>query len=201
MVIKVCGLKDINNINQLMNLNLDLMGLIFYNKSPRFFDLNFVPKSTKKYVGVFVNESIEIIKKKVRKYSLEYVQLHGDESKDFCEEISAFCKVIKAFRIDENFKMSETEIYSNHCKYYLFDTLTKSYGGSGEKFNWDVLLNYNHKKEFILSGGISLESTKEIANIKKKLPKLIGIDINSKFEIIPGLKNTEKIKKFIKSIK
>ena len=97
--------------------------------------------------------------------------------------------------------MNSIEIYSNSCKYYLFDTLTKSYGGSGKKFNWDIILKYSHKKDFILSGGLSIESIKEIVNIKKKLPNLIGIDINSKFEIRPGLKDTQTIKKFIKSIK
>ena len=117
MLIKVCGLNNKENINQLMNLNIDFLGLIFYNKSPRFFNLNFLPKSTKKYVGVFVNESIEIIKKNVEKYNLEYVQLHGDESKSFCKEVSDFCNVIKAFRIDKNFDIYSIEVYSNFCKY------------------------------------------------------------------------------------
>jgi len=202
MLVKVCGLKDEKNIDDVSNLDIDFMGLIFYRKSKRFFDKDYlVKKNNKKIVGVFVNETIDEIKRISKKYDLDYVQLHGDESKSFCKEASAFCNVIKAFRIDENFEMNSIEGYSNFCRYYLFDTLTKSYGGSGKKFNWDIILKYSHKKDFILSGGLSIKSIKDILNIKKKLPNLIGIDINSKFEIRPGLKDTQTIKKFINSIK
>tara|TARA_A100001011_G_scaffold340475_1_gene372614 strand:- start:3827 stop:4435 length:609 start_codon:yes stop_codon:yes gene_type:complete len=202
MLVKVCGLKDEKNIDDVSNLDIDFMGLIFYRKSKRFFDKDYlVKKNNKKIVGVFVNETIDEIKRISKKYDLDYVQLHGDESKSFCKEVSAFCNVIKAFRIDENFEMNSIEGYSNFCRYYLFDTLTKSYGGSGKKFNWDIILKYSHKKDFILSGGLSIKSIKDILNIKKKLPNLIGIDINSKFEIRPGLKDTQTIKKFINSIK
>ena len=201
MIIKVCGLNNSENINQLMKLDLDFMGIIFYEKSSRFFSSGVLPKSEKKYVAVFVDESLEVIKKLINIYKFEYVQLHGNEDEKFCKELSSFCNVIKAFRIDDTFDLNDIEKYSKYCKYFLFDTFTESYGGSGKKFNWDLLLNYDHKKDFILSGGINLELISSIKKLKNQLPNLIGVDLNSKFEIKPGLKDINRVKKFIKSIK
>ncbi len=201
MIIKVCGLNNSDNINQLMKLDLDYMGIIFYKKSSRFFSSTTLPKSEKKYVAVFVDESLDFIKKIINKYKFEYVQLHGNEDQKFCKEISSLCNIIKAFRIDDKFDLNEIEKYSKYCKYFLFDTFTESYGGSGKKFNWNLLLNYNHKKDFILSGGINLELINSIKKLKNQLPNLIGVDLNSKFEIKPGLKDVNRVKKFIKSIK
>ena len=201
MIIKVCGLNNGDNINQLMKLDLDFMGIIFYRKSSRFFSSRILPKSEKKYVAVFVDESLDVIKEIINKYKFEYVQLHGNEDEKFCKEISNLCNIIKAFRIDDKFDLNEIEKYSKYCKYFLFDTFTESYGGSGKKFNWNLLLNYSHKKDFILSGGINLESINSIKKLKNQLPNLIGVDLNSKFEIKPGLKDVNRVKKFIKSIK
>lgn len=201
MIIKVCGLNNSENINQLMKLDLDFMGIIFYKKSSRFFSSDVLPKSEKKYVAVFVDESLDVIKKLINIYKFEYVQLHGNEDEKFCKELSSLCNVIKAFRIDDTFDLNDIEKYSKYCKYFLFDTFTESYGGSGKKFNWDILLNYNHKKDFILSGGINLELISSIKKLKNQLPNLIGVDLNSKFEIKPGLKDINRVKKFIKSIK
>lgn len=201
MIIKVCGLNNGDNINQLMKLDLDFMGIIFYEKSSRFFSSDVLPKSEKKYVAVFVDESLDVIKKLINIYKFEYVQLHGNEDEKFCKELSSFCNVIKAFRIDDTFDLNDIEKYSKYCKYFLFDTFTESYGGSGKKFNWDLLLNYDHKKDFILSGGINLELISSIKKLKNQLPNLIGVDLNSKFEIKPGLKDINRVKKFIKSIK
>jgi len=201
MIIKVCGLNDGDNINQLMKLDLDFMGIIFYRKSSRFFNSATLPKTEKKYIAVFVNESLDVIKEIINKYKFEYVQLHGNEDEKFCKEISSLCNIIKAFRIDDRFDLNEVEKYSKYCKYFLFDTFTESYGGSGKKFNWDLLLNYDHKKDFILSGGINLELISSIKKLKNQLPNLIGVDLNSKFEIKPGLKDINRVKKFIKSIK
>lgn len=201
MIIKVCGLNNGDNINQLMKLDLDFMGIIFYRKSSRFFNSATLPKTEKKYIAVFVNESLDVIKEIINKYKFEYVQLHGNEDEKFCKEISSLCNIIKAFRIDDRFDLNEIEKYSKYCKYFLFDTFTESYGGSGKKFNWDLLLNYDHKKDFILSGGINLELISSIKKLKNQLPNLIGVDLNSKFEIKPGLKDINKVKKFIKSIK
>jgi len=201
MIIKVCGLNNGDNINQLMKLDLDYMGIIFYRKSSRFFSSATLPKSEKKYVAVFVDESLDVIKEIINKYKFEYVQLHGNEDQKFCKEISSLCNIIKAFRIDDRFDLNEIEKYSKYCKYFLFDTFTESYGGSGKKFNWNLLLNYNHKKDFILSGGINLELINSIKKLKNQLPNLIGVDLNSKFEIKPGLKDVNRVQKFIKSIK
>jgi len=201
MIIKVCGLNNGDNINQLMKLDLDFMGIIFYRKSSRFFNSATLPKTEKKYIAVFVNESLDVIKEIINKYKFEYVQLHGNEDQKFCKEISSLCNIIKAFRIDDRFDLYEIEKYSKYCKYFLFDTFTESYGGSGKKFNWDLLLNYDHKKDFILSGGINLELISSIKKLKNQLPNLIGVDLNSKFEIKPGLKDINRVKKFIKSIK
>ncbi len=201
MIIKVCGLNNGDNINQLMKLDLDFMGIIFYRKSSRFFNSATLPKTEKKYIAVFVNESLDVIKEIINKYKFEYVQLHGNEDEKFCKEISSLCNIIKAFRIDDRFDLNEIEKYSKYCKYFLFDTFTESYGGSGKKFNWNLLLNYNHKKDFILSGGINLELINSIKKLKNQLPNLIGVDLNSKFEIKPGLKDVNRVKKFIKSIK
>ncbi len=201
MIIKVCGLNNGDNINQLMKLDLDFMGIIFYRKSSRFFNSATLPKTEKKYIAVFVNESLDVIKEIINKYKFEYVQLHGNEDEKFCKEISSLCNIIKAFRIDDRFNLNEIEKYSKYCKYFLFDTFTESYGGSGKKFNWDLLLNYDHKKDFILSGGINLELISSIKKLKNQLPNLIGVDLNSKFEIKPGLKDINRVKKFIKSIK
>ena len=201
MIIKVCGLNNGDNINQLMKLDLDFMGIIFYRKSSRFFNSATLPKTEKKYIAVFVNESLDVIKEKINKNKFEYVQLHGNEDEKFCKEISSLCNIIKAFRIDDRFDLNEIEKYSKYCKYFLFDTFTESYGGSGKKFNWDLLLNYDHKKDFILSGGINLELISSIKKLKNQLPNLIGVDLNSKFEIKPGLKDINRVKKFIKSIK
>ena len=201
MIIKVCGLNNGDNINQLMKLDLDFMGIIFYRKSSRFFNSDILPKTEKKYIAVFVDESLDVIKEIINKYKFEYVQLHGNEDEKFCKELSSLCNVIKAFRIDDTFDLNDIEKYSKYCKYFLFDTFTESYGGSGKKFNWDILLNYNHKKDFILSGGINLELISSIKKLKNQLPNLIGVDLNSKFEIKPGLKDINRVKKFIKSIK
>ena len=201
MIIKVCGLNNGDNINQLMKLDLDFMGIIFYRKSSRFFNSDILPKTEKKYIAVFVDESLDVIKEIINKYKFEYVQLHGNEDEKFCKEISSLCNIIKAFRIDDRFDLNEIEKYSKYCKYFLFDTFTESYGGSGKKFNWDLLLNYDHKKDFILSGGINLELISSIKKLKNQLPNLIGVDLNSKFEIKPGLKDVNRVKKFIKSIK
>ena len=201
MIIKVCGLKEINNINQLNEIDIDLMGFIFYNKSSRFIDFEINNSHiTKKKVGVFVNESLKNIKKKIKNYNLNYVQLHGDETPKFSEKLMNYCKVIKAFRISENFDFDSTNQYTDCCDLFLFDTFSKNFGGSGKKFDWKRLKDFN-KKKFILSGGIDINSVDEINNIKNENDYLLGIDINSRFEISPGLKDIKKVNMFIKKLK
>ena len=198
--LKVCGMKYPDNIRKLSELKPDFIGFIFYDKSKRFIGdgldvskLN-IDKLIEK-VGVFVNASIDYILEKLKKYSLDLVQLHGNESPEFCKELQQqSIKISKAFQVDENFDFSELASYYDVCDYFLFDTKTKLYGGSGKKFNWQVLEKYDNKKPFFLSGGIALDDIAEIKKLKNL--NIYAIDINSKFEIEPGLKDIEKIKQF-----
>jgi len=145
---------------------------------------------------VFVNSSVEEIILTQIKYKLDYIQLHGNENAEFCKELFLKnIKIIKAFGIDEYFDFSETLEYKPYCSYFLFDTKTESHGGSGKKFDWQIL-NFNKVgMPFFLSGGIDEEDIEEIKKIKNK--NFFAIDINSRFEISPALKNIEKIKLFI----
>ena len=201
MKVKVCGLKQQSNIEELMQLQIDYMGFIFYEKSPRFVNINLgfdfirtIPKHIKK-VGVFVNKNYNSISDKVGLYDLDVIQLHGEESPEICAELKSHAKVMKVFQINEGFDFKQLEKYISAVDYFLFDTPTVNYGGSGKAFNWQLLENYNYNIPFFLSGGIRDEHIEKIK--KLKIPQLIGIDINSKFEIEPGLKNTNKIREFI----
>ncbi|MCF6169301.1 phosphoribosylanthranilate isomerase [Lutibacter sp.] len=224
MKIKVCGMRDQENVSSLLALKPDFVGFIFYNKSKRFatdFPQVKFPSTIKK-VGVFVNETVEGIIDKVNKYQLDVVQLHGDETAEFCQKLmntftelsQSSCtersrsvistqlnhqiKTIKAFSVGENFDFNLTKPYEKYCDYFLFDTKGKEYGGNGIKFNWKILKNYNGSVPFLLSGGISKEDSTEILSfLRRQESKLcIGLDINSGFEIEPALKDIEKIKEF-----
>ena len=194
MKLKVCGIKYSDNGIAVAKLVPDFMGFIFYARSKRFvgadFEMPEIPSSINK-VGVFVNDEVSTILEKAKTYNLNYVQLHGDESPAFCKLISNKVKVIKAFGVDDFFDFSSTLEYENYCEYFLFDTKTQSYGGSGMKFNWNILSKYIGKKLFFLSGGIGLE---EVVGFPKINSKLFAIDVNSKFEISPGLKDINKLK-------
>ena len=201
MKIKVCGLKHQSNIEELMQLPIDYMGFIFYKKSPRFVEENLsfdfmrtIPKHFKK-TGVFVNENSYSICNKIAHYDLDMVQLHGNESPEICLELKSYTKVMKAFQINDHFDFERLENYSSVVDYFLFDSSTENYGGSGNAFNWQLLEKYNVDIPFFLSGGISEEHIEEIKQLN--IPQPVAIDINSKFETEPGLKNIAKIKPFI----
>lgn len=207
MKIKVCGMKNPNNIEELSFLSINYMGFIFYPKSPRYIAglkpeiLNILSDSTKR-VGVFVNEKIASLFKTIEKYGLDAVQLHGNETPQYCEDlIETFPEItiIKALSISDIMDIEKTDEYEEVCDYFLFDTKTSQYGGSGQKFNWEILNSYKGNKPFFLSGGISMEDIEEIKNIQH--PNLYGLDLNSKFESEPGLKDLYLVKKFIKKIK
>jgi phosphoribosylanthranilate isomerase len=201
MKLKICGMKYPNNILEVSQLLPDYLGFIFYEKSSRFFDgeIPEIPKSIKK-VGVFVDATLEEIISKIEKYNLNAVQLHGNEDSTFCFElmgkISTHIQTIKVFSVDDNFDFKVLENYENACDYFLFDTKGKLHGGNGVTFNWQILEKYNSKKPFFLSGGIGIEEIEKIVkslqcnDSTKNLP-IFAIDVNSKFEIEPGLKNTE----------
>ncbi len=206
MKIKVCGMRDPENLQGLLALKPDFVGFIFYNKSKRFVDFFpqvTIPKEIKK-VGVFVNETIEEVLKIVEKYQLDAVQLHGEETPEYCKELKIWhlercqkaepLQIFKAFSVDDNFDFSETNAYQEVCEYLLFDTKGKDYGGNGIKFNWEVLQKYQGKTPFLLSGGISKNDVFAIKNFKHHA--FAGIDINSGFEIEPALKNINEIKEF-----
>ncbi len=209
MKIKVCGITQASQLKALDDLGVDYVGMIFYSRSPRYM-LNKLTSDTLqslqlaiKKVGIFVNASEEDILTQVELYGLDIVQLHGDETPSFCNHISDHVKVIKAFRI--NIKNEQNidwmiKPYEDFCDFYLFDTGgTGNYGGSGEKFSWEVLKNNTINKPFFLSGGIGLEDIDAIKSFTH--PFLYAIDINSKVEIEPGVKNLDKVKQFINQIK
>lgn len=196
--VKVCGMKHLDNIGALLRLKPDMIGFIFYEKSPRF--VHKVPKGidygeTKK-VGVFVNEKVKSILDFAQQYSLDYIQLHGSESPKKCSEIkkSGFY-VIKAFSVDDDFDFRKTRLYESVCDLFLFDTKGAQPGGNGKVFDWEVLNNYEGDVPFLLSGGISNGMQNEVLKIKH--PQLIGVDVNSGFEIAPGLKNIRELQNFI----
>lgn len=202
--LKICGMKYAANIADVAALQPDYLGFIFYAKSPRFINdvsaelIKYVPPSIKT-TGVFVDENIELVKATVFKCQLKAVQLHGNESVNYCEEIKLTgVEVIKAFGINEDFDFSKLLNYVNVVDYFLFDTQTPQHGGSGKVFDWKLLQNYTLNKPYFLSGGIDLNHVDTINEIED--PRLYALDINSKFEIEPGLKDTPKIKEFINKL-
>lgn len=200
MLLKVCGMRDAENISELVKLKPDYIGFIFYDKSKRFvtsFPEVEIPSEIKK-VGVFVNETIDELIKIAEENNLEAIQLHGNESPDYCEELRVLLirkvEILKAFSVDDDFDFSTTMAYQKVCDFMLFDTKGKEHGGNGVKFNWQVLDNYKGETPFLLSGGISKVDAAEIKKISHKT--FAGIDVNSGFEIEPAFKNIEDIKEF-----
>jgi phosphoribosylanthranilate isomerase len=198
ILIKVCGMKNAKNIKEITSLDIDFIGLIFYKKSKRFIDTE-IPKNDTQKVGVFVNEKIAIIEEKIKAYDLSFIQLHGDESPQFCSTLkSKNIQIIKAFRVDDNFDFNSTKKYESFCDYFLFDAKGKDYGGNGIVFNWDILNHYKGTLPFFLSGGINIHSLESIKDFHHE--KLFALDINSGFEIEPGLKDVNLIKGFINTL-
>lgn len=201
MKLKICGMKYPENIIEVASLLPDYMGFIFWEKSARYFDgtIPNLPHSIKK-VGVFVNEDRDTILDIVSKYNLQAIQLHGNESVDFCQEIKnnieVQIEIIKVFSADEAFDFKVLEPYESVCDFYLFDTKGRLPGGNGTTFDWEILKNYPSSKPFFLSGGIGLEEIKNVVEIGKTNLPLYALDINSKFEIQPGLKDVESVKDF-----
>ncbi|HET9430816.1 MAG TPA: phosphoribosylanthranilate isomerase, partial [Chitinophagaceae bacterium] len=191
-------------------MGVDLAGFIFYEKSPRFARKKISPAIMKKTggriakVGVFVNMAFDELMKTVEDYRLDMVQLHGDESERFCEKVANYVTVIKAFRLSDNDPIEwMVRPYNEGCDMYMFDTLGAGYGGTGKKFNWEVLKGKTFNKLYFLSGGIEPgdeEKLKAFAN-EPEGKKMFAIDINSKFEVSPGVKNMEKVKEFVERLR
>lgn len=201
--LKVCGMKFAANIAAVAELQPNYLGFIFYDKSPRFISdvsaelIKYIPAEIKT-VGVFVNEDLEVVKQKVKAHQLKAVQLHGNETPDYCQQLKGSfneLEVIKAFGIDEDFDFKILEAYLDVVDYFLFDTKTIAHGGSGKTFDWQILKQYRFDKPYFLSGGIDLEhavSLKEIEDLR-----LYALDINSRFETEPGVKDVGKIGAFV----
>lgn len=199
--LKVCGINDYNTLIQLNALEPNYLGFIFYEPSPRCLTLdktvlrNVNPSILK--IGVFVNEDYLKVVEKCKLFNLQGVQLHGEESIEYLILLKSLLPeliISKAFLIDYTFDFNQLLPYSDLVDYFLFDSKSDLYGGSGKKFNWQKLEEYNLNKPFFLSGGIEVNDLNKIKEINH--PQFIGVDINSKFEIAPGIKNIELIKKF-----
>ncbi len=225
MKIKVCGMKYVENIQQVAELNPDYLGFIFYEKSKRNFE-GIIPEFSNsiKKTGVFVNEYIEIVLSLIEEYRLDAIQLHGDESIDYIKELKNQLEKSRAIKIEENrsikkkknqhyisknqleiikvfgikdeFNFDVLQPYLEVVDFFLFDTKGKERGGNGVQFDWSVLENYPYQKPFFLSGGIGLQDIEEVQKITKSNLPIYALDVNSKFEIKPGLKNIEELREF-----
>ena len=194
--------ENIREVEQLFTLHSSLltpwMGFIFWSKSSRYVSEkpDYLPTKCKS-VGVFVDEDIEVVKKIAQDYALDYIQLHGNETPDYCALLKGH-KLIKAFNIAIAEDFEQTKPYEGIVDYFLFDTKGKSVGGNGTKFDWSVLDDYHGTTPFILSGGIGPDDAERVRAFHH--PQLAGIDLNSKFEDAPALKNIQKLKTFLKQL-
>ena len=208
MNIKVCGITELKQLQQLDGLDIDFAGMIFYKESPRYVGGKLNPKDVKKAdfdlkkTGVFVNPEMIDVLDAIDEYGLEVVQLHGDETPEMCEDLSSEVEVIKAFRIkgDEDIDALVAP-YDAVCDYYLFDTggLKESFGGTGQQFDWSILEKAKIEKPFFLSGGIGVGDAARVKGFKH--PDMFGVDINSKFEVSPGVKDMKLVLQFKQGMK
>jgi len=205
LLIKVCGIKDPENMRALAELPVDIMGLIFYEKSPRCVDkrdadsINALSLTIPK-AGVFVNASKDDILDTVKRFHLKFVQLHGQESPDLCVALrNNGISVIKAFSVHDVEDLKKCLPYEGECDYFLFDTKTPQHGGSGNKFEWKILSAYTASTPFFLSGGIAPDDADSIMQLNH--PLLFAVDLNSSFETSPGIKDIDKIKRFINELR
>ena len=234
MVIKVCGMRDAQNIREVSQLGVDMIGMIFYPKSSRYVEMQsshagIIPDYAKEdigasdssgsssesvstsskspaRVGVFVDDMVQNIVTRVVNYHLDYVQLHGNEPREMCEnlrstldpDIRPGIKIIKAISVSDASDIQKYKEYVGAVDLFLFDTKCKTVGGSGQQFDWQVLEQYDGEVPFLLSGGIGPEDASRLHAFHH--PKCIGIDLNSRFEIEPGVKDVEKLKGFLNEI-
>lgn len=229
MKLKVCGMKYVENIQQVAELQPDYLGFIFYEKSKRNFE-GIIPdfSNTIKKTGVFVNEHLEIVISLIEEYRLDAIQLHGDESVTYVAELKKHLKerrtlfieenkaikkrknqhyisrneieIIKVFGIKDSFNFEVLQPYLELVDYFLFDTKGKERGGNGTQFDWSVLNAYPFNKPFFLSGGIGLEDVEEVKKIQKSGLPIYALDVNSRFESKPGVKKIEELEKFKKEV-
>ena len=208
MNIKVCGITEMKQLQQLDGLDIDFAGLIFYKESPRYIGDKISKKDVKnadfdlKKVGVFVNPEMIDVLDAIDDYGLEVVQLHGDETPEMCEDLSSEVEVIKAFRVTDGVDIDELVApYDAVCDYYLFDTggLKETFGGTGKQFDWTILTKAKIEKPFFLSGGIAVDDAAKVKAFKH--PDYFGVDINSRFEKEPGVKDMGMVLSFKQGLK
>ena len=216
MIIKVCGMREAENIREVeqfsilhslqakrasssAQFSINWMGFIFWSKSSRYVSRkpDYLPTNCKR-VGVFVDEDIEQLRRIADDYALDYIQLHGHESPEYAAQLKGH-KLIKAFNIATEEDLEATKPYEGLVDYFLFDTKGKSVGGNGEKFDWTVLDAYQGDTPFLLSGGIGPDDAERVKTFNH--PKCIGIDLNSRFETAPAIKDINKLKEFIKTVR
>ncbi len=219
--VKICGIKQSIDLERVAQLKPDYLGFIFYDKSPRFMieslttdNIIEVDKSIKK-IGVFVNETNENIINNIEKYELSGVQLHGDESVEQVRELYTYFdtihllmgelteegerfEIIKAFGMDESFNFSILKPYEPYVDFFLLDTKSKNYGGTGRKFDWSILKKYDSSKPIFLSGGIGIKDIEAVRNLSLNV---YALDLNSKLESAPGIKKIELVEEAIKKIR
>ena len=208
MRLKVCGMTKMGQLKELEELNVDFAGFIFYKPSPRYVMNNGLTPQVLKTdkikinrVGVFVNETAENVLKCVNEWKLDMVQLHGDESPKYCEHISNHITTIKAFRIGtDNNTLYRLFPYTESTDLYLFDTLGKKFGGTGEQFDWNQLAGLNIEKPYFLSGGIGPDDVEKIKEFCTSEKNVFALDVNSKFEISPGIKDMKLVRDFVVEI-
>jgi phosphoribosylanthranilate isomerase len=204
--IKICGLKHKTNLFDVVEAGVDYVGMIFYEKSPRYVldslypeDVWFLPDEVEK-IGVFVNATFDEIKKYAKLYQLNLIQLHGNELPELCKQLQDLgYGVIKAFGVDSEFDFSILNEYKEVVDFFLFDTKTLAHGGSGVTFDWNILSNYTLDIPVFVGGGVGLENLNELLNFN--FPFLYSVDMNSKLEKEPGLKDISKVQKAVELVK
>lgn len=218
MTIKVCGLRAPENIAAVLATAApDIVGFVFHPASPRAVDVGgplsaWIEANSNTFgqtqkAGVFVNASIEDILNNVHDYELDYVQLHGEESPEYCREIASYwristirqAKLVKAFSIDADFDFEQTERFAVLCPLFVFDTKTAERGGSGKRFDWRLLEQYKGKTPFLLSGGIGPADVESVLALRH--PRMVGVDINSRFETAPGVKDAAEVARFCEAVR
>ena len=211
-IIKVCGMREAENIREVEALGIDLMGFIFWPKSSRYVSErpSYLPTNCKR-VGVFVDADIPEVMQKVEDFGLDYIQLHGHETPDYIRALRVVdgfpvdTRLIKAFNIATAKDLAQSDPYEGLVDYFLFDTKGKTVGGNGTQFDWSVLTDYVGETPFILSGGIGPDDVERLHALRLldgfPVEKCAGIDLNSRFEVAPALKDINKLKEFINTIR
>lgn len=195
MIVKVCGMREPDNIRAVEQLGIDWMGFIFWPGSSRYVARRpaYLPIRCRR-VGVFVDAPLADVLQRAEEYALDFIQLHGHESAEYVRQLRPY-GIIKAFNIASADDLAQVAAYEGLVDYFLFDTKGRSVGGNGEKFDWTVLSAYNGPTPFLLSGGIGPDDAARVRQFRH--PRCVGIDLNSRFELSPGLKDIEKLKRFL----